>query len=424
MADIDETLAEIERALDGLGLDGVNVLTNVAGVYLGDASLEPIMEELNRRKAVVFIHPTSPACWECTSLGYPRPMIEFPFDTTRAVTNLLLSGTLARHPDIRWIVPHAGGTLPFLAPRIAGISMLLGADDPGAVVAQLRRLHYDLAGSANPPVVAALLGFVERSQVLYGSDWPFTPEQIVGAGLGWVHRQRQPDHTRRDERDSPSPVPTSGSLAGERSGHGVRRIGDLSTELPARLAAQPLDRATEADRGDHGSSSIAYCSADRGDAGLALLDALGDVVALQHTSRRSAIQRKQRTLRHDPTQPVRRLQRHDAAPTIAVCDVQLNTLAGRVAQRCENRSGHLGERELVLRRPTQADQLETRGRTGPADRGAPSPCDFERDRQPVGGRPRQPGLVLQRRQIERGTGERAKDENPFVNDADTAYTVH
>ena len=116
MADEGESLAEIERVFDGLGLDGVNLLTNVAGVYLGDASLEPIMAELNRRRAVVFIHPTSPACWECTSLGYPRPMIEFPFDTTRAVTNLLLSGTLARHPDIRWIVPHAGGTLPFLAP--------------------------------------------------------------------------------------------------------------------------------------------------------------------------------------------------------------------------------------------------------------------------------------------------------------------
>ena len=144
------------------------------------------MAELNRRQAVVFIHPTSPACWECTSLGYPRPMIEFPFDTTRAVTNMLLSGTLARHPDIRWIVPHAGGTLPFLAPRIAGISALLGADDPAAVVAQLRRLHYDVAGSASAPVVAALLNFVDRSQVLYGSDWPFTPEPIVGAALGWV----------------------------------------------------------------------------------------------------------------------------------------------------------------------------------------------------------------------------------------------
>jgi predicted TIM-barrel fold metal-dependent hydrolase len=186
MTSADEAMAEIERALDGLGLDGVTLLTNVDGVYLGDLSLEPIMAELNRRHATVFIHPTSPACWECTSLGYPRPMIEFPFDTTRAVTNMLLSGTLVRHPDIRWIVPHAGGTLPFLAPRIAGISVLLGADDPAALIAQLRRLHYDVAGSASASVVTALLNFVDRSQVLYGSDWPFTPEPIVGAALGWV----------------------------------------------------------------------------------------------------------------------------------------------------------------------------------------------------------------------------------------------
>jgi 6-methylsalicylate decarboxylase len=189
---IDESLAEIERALDGLKLDGINVLTNVDGVYLGDASLEPIMAELDRRRSTVFIHPTSPACWECTSLGFPRPMIEFPFDTTRAVTNMLLSGTLTRHPHIRWIVPHAGGTLPFLASRIAGISVLLGADDPADVITQLRRLYYDLAGSASAPVVTALLALVDRGQVLYGSDWPFTPEPAVAAGLGWVTSDDNP----------------------------------------------------------------------------------------------------------------------------------------------------------------------------------------------------------------------------------------
>jgi predicted TIM-barrel fold metal-dependent hydrolase len=192
MTDLDEALSEIERSLDGLRLDGVNLLTNVDGVYLGDASLEPIMAELDRRQAVVFIHPTSPACWECTSLGFPRPMIEFPFDTTRAVTNLLLTGTLNRYPAIRWIVPHAGGTLPFLAARIAGVGMLLGLDDPAAVVTQLRRLHYDLAGSSNGAVVAALLSLVDHSQVLYGSDWPFTPEPVVAGGLAWVSSDANP----------------------------------------------------------------------------------------------------------------------------------------------------------------------------------------------------------------------------------------
>lgn len=183
---IDAALAEMERALDGLHLDGVNLLTHVDGVYLGDGHLDPVLVELHRRSAVVFIHPTSPACWEATSLGYPRPMLEFPFDTTRAVTNLILSGALARYPDIRWIVPHAGGTLPFLAQRIAGLAALVGRE-PADIVGQLARLHYDLAGSAHATSLAALLTVVARSQVLYGSDWPFTPEPGVARGLEWIN---------------------------------------------------------------------------------------------------------------------------------------------------------------------------------------------------------------------------------------------
>ena len=142
---------------------------------------------------------------------------------------MLLSGTLARHPDIRWIVPHAGGTLPFLAPRIAGISVLLGADDPAAVVAQLRRLHFDLASSASAPVVAALVNFVDRSQVLYGSDWPFTPEPIVGAAFGLVTGDDNPITPGRDGQYGASAVPAIG-LTANRGRHLARRIGNQSTK--------------------------------------------------------------------------------------------------------------------------------------------------------------------------------------------------
>ena len=183
---IDAALAEVERALDGLHLDGVNLLTHVDGVYLGDARLDPLLAELHRRRTVVFIHPTSPTCWEATSLGYPRPMLEFPFDTTRAVTNLILSDAMDRFRDIRWIVPHAGGTLPFLAQRIVGMSALVG-HEPADILGQLARLHYDLAGSANATSLAALLTVAARSQVLYGSDWPFTPEPGVARGLEWIN---------------------------------------------------------------------------------------------------------------------------------------------------------------------------------------------------------------------------------------------
>ena len=132
LPDVEGALAEIAFAFDQLHADGVAVLTNVGGTYLGDPALEPVFDELDRRHARVLIHPTSPACWEHTSLGRPRPMVEFLFDTTRAVTNLVLNGTIARHPNITFIVPHAGAALPVIVDRITAFSRLLADIDPAA----------------------------------------------------------------------------------------------------------------------------------------------------------------------------------------------------------------------------------------------------------------------------------------------------
>jgi predicted TIM-barrel fold metal-dependent hydrolase len=112
LPDVDAALVEIHYALGTLRLDGVVLLSNHDGVYLGDSRLDPVFDELSRRKAVVFLHPTLPACVEHASLGYAPSLIEFVFDTTRAVTHLALSGTLDRCPELRLIVPHAGGTIP------------------------------------------------------------------------------------------------------------------------------------------------------------------------------------------------------------------------------------------------------------------------------------------------------------------------
>src|SRR3546814_7699353 len=101
---------------------------DLGDTYIGDASFAPVLRELDRRRARVLLHPTSPACWQHTSLGYPRPMIEFLFDTTRAVTDLVLNGTIARSPALELIVPHAGAVLPLVADRISEFSMLLGFD--------------------------------------------------------------------------------------------------------------------------------------------------------------------------------------------------------------------------------------------------------------------------------------------------------
>ena len=184
LPDVDGALEEITYALDTLKLDGVVMLTNFNGLYLGDQRLDLVFDELNRRGAVVFIHPTSPICWQQSALGYPLPMIEFTFDSTRAVVNLIFSGTTTRCPKIRFIVPHAGGTLPFLARRIAMFGRGLAAGGtPISTEEHLRRLYYDLAGSPGSNALAPLLEMTERSHILYGSDYVHTPEAVVSAHL-------------------------------------------------------------------------------------------------------------------------------------------------------------------------------------------------------------------------------------------------
>lgn len=176
LPDVDAAMAEIARCCDHLHADGFALLTNVGGTYLGDPSFEPVFRELNRRRARVFIHPTSPACWEHTSLGRPRPMLEFFFDTTRAVVDLVLRGTIARHADIEFIIPHAGATLPMIVDRVGIFSRLLEVDASVDVLRDVARLHYDLAGFPVPRQLDALLTITTLAHLHYGSDYPFTPE--------------------------------------------------------------------------------------------------------------------------------------------------------------------------------------------------------------------------------------------------------
>jgi len=155
------------------------LLTNIDGTYLGDPDWEPVFRELDRRHARVLIHPTSPVCWEHTSLGRPRPMLEFLFDTTRAVVNLVLNGSIARHPDLRLVIPHAGATLPVIADRVALFSLALGTDASVDVLRDLGRLHYDLSGTPIPRQLDALLAITTLDHLHYGSDYPFTPDFVA-----------------------------------------------------------------------------------------------------------------------------------------------------------------------------------------------------------------------------------------------------
>ncbi len=183
LPDLDGALLELTRAYDDLGADAVALKTNYHGRYLSDTAFTPVMAELDARAAVVLLHPTSPPAWEVTALGRPRPMLEFLFDTTRCVVDLILSGTVQRYRQIRWIVPHAGAVLPVVAHRVAAISAVTGST-PINVPEVLGSLYYDLAGIPLPVALPALLAVASSRQLLYGSDFPFTPAPAAIALAG------------------------------------------------------------------------------------------------------------------------------------------------------------------------------------------------------------------------------------------------
>lgn len=187
LPDIDGSLIEIEHALDVLELDGIGVMTSYGDRWLGNEAFAPVFEELNRRKAAVFVHPTVPNC--CVGL-IPRvgpSTIEYAADTTRAIMSLLVSGAADRYRDVRFIFSHGGGVLPFQISRIAGRRLAVGADglicEPAgyswresghARLAQLRRFYYDTAQQANPVAMGALRQVIPASQIVFGTDYPYT----------------------------------------------------------------------------------------------------------------------------------------------------------------------------------------------------------------------------------------------------------
>jgi predicted TIM-barrel fold metal-dependent hydrolase len=185
LPDVDASLRELEYAYDVLGLDGVVLYTSQGDRYLGDSLYDPFFAELDRRQAIVFIHPhTIPPGSDVPRIEIPYGVVEFVFDTTRCITNMLYSGTFERYPSIRYIVSHAGGTVPYLAWRIAGAAYLPELRDrapKGNGLELLQRLHYDTALSTSEFVFGALREFVPTSQVLFGSDFPYLPPAVLQA---------------------------------------------------------------------------------------------------------------------------------------------------------------------------------------------------------------------------------------------------
>ena len=190
---IQESIVEIDRALDELGALGFAVMSNANGVYLGDTALEPIFEKLNARKAILFIHPTT--CNLLVPNGqvqaikplerYPRPMMEFMFDETRAIASLLHSDTVSNYPNITFIMSHGGCALPSILDRIGSFSTIFkGRENQSDEFRKLlrERFFFDLAGFPFPDQIHGLLRMLGKGgeqRLFYGTDYPFTPEKLV-----------------------------------------------------------------------------------------------------------------------------------------------------------------------------------------------------------------------------------------------------
>ena len=188
MDDVEATLSEIAFAFDKLNADGVVMVTNYGGNYLGSARFEPVFAELNKRSATIFIHPINPAGYVCVACGRPGPVIEFTFDTCRSVTDMLYAGVLSRYKDLKFIVSHAGGPLPTLAPRLGTIGTLPWVAHPAeltqeAVQTQLGRLYFDTALAGTAASVGPVLELTEPDHIVFGSDFPPASESVIDQNI-------------------------------------------------------------------------------------------------------------------------------------------------------------------------------------------------------------------------------------------------
>ena len=187
LPDTEGSLREIEYAYDTLKTDGIYLIVNYDGKYLGDAAFWPVLEDLNRRKAVVYTHPLTPACCGNLPTSVSVATIEYAVDTTRTMASLMFNGAAARYPDIRWIFSHSGGVTPFLLSRFLREAETMKDRQqklPNGVMHELRKFYYDTAQGNHPGALAALMKIAPVSQVLYGTDFPFRDGKEVNDGLG------------------------------------------------------------------------------------------------------------------------------------------------------------------------------------------------------------------------------------------------
>jgi predicted TIM-barrel fold metal-dependent hydrolase len=186
LPDVAGSLDELAYALDVLELDGVSVMTNAGGRYLGDRDFDAVFAELQRRAAVVFVHPTASPDPIAHTLDLPDALLDYPVDTSRAIAKLHYSNTFARTPDVKYVFSHAGGTIPFVASRFAivdAMNVIPGAEERGAFLDTLPRLYWDTASAFGDPVLHLLRSVTGLANVVFGTDYPYPRDAISIAGL-------------------------------------------------------------------------------------------------------------------------------------------------------------------------------------------------------------------------------------------------
>ena len=187
LPDVDLALAEIAYAYDVLHVDGIGLSTNEGDIWLSDERNTPVLAELDRRKAVVFVHPAPTS--RCRALGhaYGGDMIapawlEFPVNTARLVLGLLVKGVTRTYPGIRFILAHGGGVAPLVLGRVTGFAgwQTVGPETlarmfPDGIYAEFAKFYFECGQACAPEAFALLQRLAPQSHILFGSDFSYFP---------------------------------------------------------------------------------------------------------------------------------------------------------------------------------------------------------------------------------------------------------
>ena len=201
LPDVEGSLEQIAYAFDVLELDGVSIFTNAGGRYLGDDRFDPVFMELQRRGAVVFVHPTASPDPIAHTLGLPDTLLDYPVDSSRAIAKLHYSNTFARTPDVKYVFVHAGGTIPFVASRfeiVDEMNVIPGQQERGAFADTIARLYWDTASAFSDPVLHMLRSVTGLANVVFGTDYPYPLDAISIGGLRQLENTAELNDTERE----------------------------------------------------------------------------------------------------------------------------------------------------------------------------------------------------------------------------------